>query len=217
MSVQRQAGLCSVGSCNPVQQGQHARPRDAACLCHCDGQAPTPHLDVQQAWAWGGCAEEHRMHGEMGRQGLCPQSCSYRTRRLRDRAFREDIHQWREERGRGLYRFAKAVEVSPTFVSKMERGIGPLPGEATIRKMAEIFGENPDELLALGDKVAADMLAVITKKPAYARFLCPQAYLTKDQWEILAKSSLPIFANCTYSTLKFSSQSGTVGMLSFLD
>ena len=79
--------------------------------------------------------------------------------------FGKHIRQWRTERGLGLRRFAKAVGVSPTFVSKMERGTGPLPGEATIRKMAEILGQNPDELLALADKVAADVLAVITKKP----------------------------------------------------
>jgi transcriptional regulator with XRE-family HTH domain len=60
--------------------------------------------------------------------------------------FGEHIRQWREERGVGLRRFAKVVGVSPTFLSKMECGIGPLSGEATIRKMATYFGKNPDEL-----------------------------------------------------------------------
>lgn len=35
--------------------------------------------------------------------------------------------------------------------------------------MAEFFGKNPDELLAMADKVAADVLAIIIKEPAYAR------------------------------------------------
>ena len=60
----------------------------------------------------------------------------------------------------GLRHFAKVIGVSPTFVSKMERGLGPLPGEKTICKMAEIFGKNPDALLAMADKVASDVLAV---------------------------------------------------------
>jgi transcriptional regulator with XRE-family HTH domain len=55
--------------------------------------------------------------------------------------FGEHIRQWREERGVGLRRFAKAVGVSPTFVSKMERGIGLLPGEETIHKIG-FPGEN---------------------------------------------------------------------------
>ena len=105
--------------------------------------------------------------------------------------FGEHIRTWREERGVGLRRFAKAVGVSPTFVSKMERGTGPLPGEATIRKMAVFFGKDPDDLLAMADKVASDVLAIIIQEPAYARFLRAHAHLTKDQWETLAKSSLP--------------------------
>jgi transcriptional regulator with XRE-family HTH domain len=101
--------------------------------------------------------------------------------------FGEYIRQWREEHGVGLRQFAKAIRVSPTFVSKMERGIGPLPGEATIHKMAEVMGENPDELLAQADKVAADVLDIIIKEPAYAHFLRAHAHLTKDQLEALAK------------------------------
>jgi|SRR5713101_2049153 len=62
--------------------------------------------------------------------------------------FGKHIRQWREERGVGLRQFAKALGVSPTFVSKMERGTGPLPGKETIRKMAAFFSKNPDELFS---------------------------------------------------------------------
>jgi transcriptional regulator with XRE-family HTH domain len=81
------------------------------------------------------------------------------------------IRQWREEHTVGLRRFAKDVGVSPTFVSKMERGLGPLPGEETICNMAHILGQAPDALLAMADKVAVDVQAIIIKEPAYARFL----------------------------------------------
>lgn len=100
--------------------------------------------------------------------------------------FGEQIRQWREERGVGLRRFAKAIGVSPTFISKMERGEGPLPGEKTIRKMAVYFGKSPDELLALADKVASDVLAVIIRQPVYARFLRENASLSKNQLNMLA-------------------------------
>jgi hypothetical protein len=72
--------------------------------------------------------------------------------------------------------------------------LGSLPSEATIRNMAMFLGKNPDELLAMADKVASDVLAII-KQPAYARFLRAHAHLSKDQWETLAQSSLPTFAN----------------------
>ena len=77
--------------------------------------------------------------------------------------FGEHMRTWREERGVGLRRFAKVVGVSPTFVSKMERGRGPLPGEETIRNMSVFFGKDPDELFAMADKVASDVLAIIIK------------------------------------------------------
>ena len=102
--------------------------------------------------------------------------------------FGKHIRKWREERRIGLRQFAKAVGVSPTFVSKMERGTGPLPGEATIRKMAEILGMNPDELLAMADKVADDVLAIIKKVPAIARFLRANPHLTKDELNMLSQS-----------------------------
>ena len=101
------------------------------------------------------------------------------------------MRHWREERGVGLRRFAKAIGVSPSFVSKMERGQGPLPGEATLGTMAAFFRKNLDELFAMADKVASDVLAMIIKEPAYAHCLRAYAHLTKDQWETLTKSSLP--------------------------
>jgi transcriptional regulator with XRE-family HTH domain len=121
------------------------------------------------------CTVSLETNDEEGRGGIWPHM-----------TFGEHIRQWREERGVGLRRFAKAIGVSPTFVSKMERGTGPLPGEETIRKMAAFFGKNPDELLAMADKVAANVSAIIIKEPAYARFLRAHAHLTKDQWYILA-------------------------------
>jgi transcriptional regulator with XRE-family HTH domain len=102
--------------------------------------------------------------------------------------FGKSIRQWREEQKLGLRRFAKAIGVSPTFISKMERDIGPLPGEETIRKMAEFFGKDPDMLLAMADKVAADVKAIIIQQPAYAHFIRQNAHLTKEELEMLTKS-----------------------------
>jgi hypothetical protein len=43
--------------------------------------------------------------------------------------------------------------------------------------------------------VVSDVLTIIIKEPAYPRFLRVHAHLTKDQWETVAKSSLPTSAN----------------------
>jgi transcriptional regulator with XRE-family HTH domain len=102
--------------------------------------------------------------------------------------FGKHIRMWRKERGVGLRQFARAIEVTPTFVSRMERGLGALPGQATIHKMAVYFDKNPDELLALADKVASDALAVIIREPAYARFIRRNAHLTGKEWDTLSQA-----------------------------
>ena len=99
--------------------------------------------------------------------------------------FGENIRQWRLEKKIGLRRFAKIIGLSPTFISKMERGTGALPGEEAICRMAEFFGKDPDVLLAMADKVASDVLAIIIKQPAYARFIRATVHLTKEQWQEL--------------------------------
>ena len=76
-----------------------------------------------------------------------------------------------------------AMFVSATFISKMERGTGPLPGEETICRMAKILGKDPDVLLAMADKVASDILAMIKRQPAYAEFIRSTAHLTQEQWQ----------------------------------
>jgi HTH-type transcriptional regulator, competence development regulator len=94
--------------------------------------------------------------------------------------FGEQIRQWREERGIGLRRFARAIGVSPAFIFAMERGKGPIPGEECILKMAQIFGQDPDALLAMAGKVAAEVQALIKREPAIARFIRENANLTKN-------------------------------------
>ena len=71
-----------------------------------------------------------------------------------------------------LREFAKAVGVSPTFISKMERGHFNPPSIETIKKMAIVLRVDPDELLALAGKVDPELDAIISTKPvAMARLL----------------------------------------------
>ena len=60
---------------------------------------------------------------------------------------------------------AQRVGIEPSYLSKIERGEQPPPGEANIRRLAEELGENPDTLLALAGKVSGDLLAIIRERP----------------------------------------------------
>ena len=71
-----------------------------------------------------------------------------------------------------LRKFAAAVGISATFLSKVETGEFAPPAPERIIKMAELLGQNPDELLALADKHAPDLSEIIKDQPrAMADFL----------------------------------------------
>ena len=71
-----------------------------------------------------------------------------------------------------LRKFAEAVGISATFLSKVETGEFAPPGPEKIKKMAELLGVDGDELLALANKVAPDLSDIIKGQPkAVADFL----------------------------------------------
>lgn len=64
-----------------------------------------------------------------------------------------------------LRRFAQAVGVSATFLSRAENGGGPPPSAGKVKRMAELLDEDPDELLALAGKVDPDLPEIIRGRP----------------------------------------------------
>lgn len=92
-------------------------------------------------------------------------------------AFGEHIRRLREARKGSsprftLRRFAEAVGVSATFISKMERGHFNPPSAETVKRMALVLRVDPDGLLAFAGKVDPELEAIIAEKPrAMARLL----------------------------------------------
>ena len=64
-----------------------------------------------------------------------------------------------------LRQLAGRIDVEPSYLSKIERGLEPRPSEATTRALALALGEDPDTLLAMAGKVSADLQAIICKRP----------------------------------------------------
>ena len=71
------------------------------------------------------------------------------------------VRQERERREIGLREMAKKIGVSPTYLSKVERDEFPPAAEDKVRKIAEIFDIDVDELLALAGKVSSDLTEII--------------------------------------------------------
>ena len=64
-----------------------------------------------------------------------------------------------------LRRVAMTIGVTPSFLSKVERGDLPPPSEETVKKLAGVLMENQDVLLALAGKVSSDLREAIMKRP----------------------------------------------------
>lgn len=93
-----------------------------------------------------------------------------------NKAFGDRVRQLREAKLRTdprftLRQFAKMVDVSPTFLSKMERGEFDPPRAEKIIKIAELLGVDVDELLALAHKVDPEVEKIIREQPKMADFL----------------------------------------------
>ena len=64
-----------------------------------------------------------------------------------------------------LRRVASAVDIEPSYLSKIERGQQPPPGEETIIALAKELNEDPDVLLALAGKVSKELQRIICNRP----------------------------------------------------
>ena len=64
-----------------------------------------------------------------------------------------------------LRKVAGAIQVQPSYLSKIERGDEAPPSEEKIVLLANVLGEDPDVLLALAGKVSTDLKETIRKRP----------------------------------------------------
>jgi len=86
--------------------------------------------------------------------------------------FGKKIKKLREEKEYSQRQFAIALDVTPTYLSKIERGEFPAPSEEVIKKMSHLLGYDTDLLLSYANKVDSELLAIIQNSPQkYASLL----------------------------------------------
>ena len=82
------------------------------------------------------------------------------------REFGTKVRKLRKAEGISLRKFAGMVSMSPTYLSKVERGEFPPPAEEKVVAIADALNQNPDELLALAGRVASDLDGIIQQQPS---------------------------------------------------
>jgi transcriptional regulator with XRE-family HTH domain len=70
-----------------------------------------------------------------------------------------------KDRKFSLRQVAGRVGIEPAYLSKIERGEMPPPGEETIIRLADDLGEDRDVMLALAGKVSSDLRDIIKARP----------------------------------------------------
>jgi transcriptional regulator with XRE-family HTH domain len=104
--------------------------------------------------------------------------------------FGQLIRDRRTAQGLSLRKFAELVGVSPTYLSQVEQGNCDPPTAERVRRMAEILGENADELTALAGRVPDDLPRILQKQPAcLAAFIREVSDLTPDQLQVLSEEA----------------------------
>jgi transcriptional regulator with XRE-family HTH domain len=84
--------------------------------------------------------------------------------------FGKRIRELREAKKRtdpafSLRRFAQALKMSATFISKMETGQFDPPRAENIKRMAELLGADPYELLHLAKKADPELVEMVKEQP----------------------------------------------------
>lgn len=88
--------------------------------------------------------------------------------------FGERLRELREQRGLTQKELAELLEVSPSYVNKVERErlhFGDYPSAKFIHKLADELGADEDELMLLADKVPERIRKRIQERPEFFRAL----------------------------------------------
>src|ERR1700720_1368037 len=79
--------------------------------------------------------------------------------------FGQAIRSSRQAKEISLRALARGVGISPTYLSKIERGHFPAPTQEKVEQLAEELDLDVDKLLALAGRIATDVQAAILKHP----------------------------------------------------
>ena len=100
------------------------------------------------------------------------------------------VREKRTARGISLRKFAELVGVSATYLSQVEQGNCDPPTAERVRRMAEILGENSDELTALAGRVPEDLQRLLENvPPALPPSFEKPGELTPDQLQVLTEQA----------------------------
>lgn len=79
------------------------------------------------------------------------------------------VRSHRLERSMSLRSLARSLDISPTYLSRVERNENPPLTEARCRDLARALELDPDTLITLAGHVPSDIADAVKRDPAAAR------------------------------------------------
>ena len=103
------------------------------------------------------------------------------------KSFGETIREMREAQEMGLRVAASRLEISPAYLSRIERGRERPPKPEIVKRIATLLGGDPDLLFRLADSTDPDLADYIHSTPNLPEFLrtARALELTSEDFEVL--------------------------------
>lgn len=106
----------------------------------------------------------------------------------KQKPFGQWLREKRVAKSFSLRKFAELVGVSPTYLSHVEQGNADPPTADRVKKMAELLGENADEMIGLAGRMPEDLPEIIQRQPTEMPELLREASgLTAEQLRTLTE------------------------------
>jgi len=104
------------------------------------------------------------------------------------KAFGQTVREMREAQELGLRTAAERLDISPTYLSRIERAKEKPPKPEVIKRMAKLYGGDADVLFRLADSTDPDLaeyLHVVPKVPEFLRTAMELRLTAQDFEELI--------------------------------
>jgi len=100
------------------------------------------------------------------------------------KSFGETVREMREAQRLGLRTAAERLGISPTYLSRIERGKERPPRPDLIKKLARLLGGDPDQLFRLSESTDPDLASYLNLVPNVPEFLrtAMEMHLTSEDF-----------------------------------
>jgi len=100
---------------------------------------------------------------------------------IHNRRFGETLRAIREQRNYGLRELARAVGMTPAYLSMIENGKEPPPSQEMVTAIARCLALDANELSTLAGRLPEDLVEILRERPLRMTALLRMSHLLRDK------------------------------------